>query len=250
MKLLHRPGAVRLYGVGHSNYAYMLAVLGKKKRGLALRGKLSSLCSHGNRQGNNRLDILKAACLYHSAVNRSLKTVTGQSFEALRLDGLNVPFGGVAHYLSCQRVLTATLCAGRQHQKLQLSYSLGRDNIGNLRLTLGYGAGLVKGNNIHLAAVFKSSSCLKEDTLLCSLAAAHHDGNGSCKTQSAGAANNQNGHGPGKCKAHSLTKNEPDYACYKSYAHNRRYKHAGYLVCHLGYRGLCCGSIADHADYL
>ena len=78
----------------------------------------------------------------------------------------------------------------------------------------------------------------------------YHDGHGSRKSQSAGAADYQNRNTSGQGKTDVFSCQQPDRNCDEGDRDNRRHEDTGYPVCHLGNGRFGCRCIAHHFDDL
>ena len=77
-------------------------------------------------------------------------------------------------------------------QKLLFLLAIGREYICHLRLAAGDGSCLVKSHDLDLTGLLQGNGGLKHRSMLGAHTVSYHDGHGSRKAQSAGAADYQN----------------------------------------------------------
>ena len=65
-------------------------------------------------------------------------------------------------------------------------------NVRHARLAFGEGTRLVKNCGVNLRKALHCRGALEQQTVFCSLTRADHNGNGSCKTERAGAGDDKN----------------------------------------------------------
>ena len=100
--------------------------------------------------------------------------------------------------------------AGGQRQQLALGHALRGEDVGDLGLTAGDGAGLIQRHDLGTASSFQRSGRLEEDAVLGTQAVAHHDGHRGGKAQRAGAADDQDGNAAGQRIAQLMAQQQPD----------------------------------------
>ena len=120
------------------------------------------------------------------------------------------------------RTLFGTGC---ESQQLVIRYTEG-EYIGDLRLSVGDGSGLVQCDGTHLSGLFQGYSRLEHDTVLCAHTAADHDRNRRGETQRARAADHQHGDSSRQRKSHRLSRKEPDHYRDKCDEEHCRHKNA------------------------
>ena len=147
-------------------------------------------------------------------------------------------------------MLALLLQGHSQPQKLFLRHRPGRQQIRHPWLPGGNSSGFVQGNNRHLARLLQRHSGFEQDSVFRTHTISDHNSHRRGQTQGAGAADDKNGNSPGQSKAKGLSCQEPHQRCDNRYGNDRRNKHTGDLVRHLGNGCLGGSGIADHADDL
>ena len=135
-------------------------------------------------------------------------------------------------------------------QKLGFAYAACRDKIRNARLAAGYGARLIKRNDLRLSRFLKRYRSFEQNAVFCAHSVADHDGDRRCKSEGTGTAYNEHRNAARQRKAHSFACYEPCGNGYRSDRNDRRHKYARDLVGDLCDRRFSCGSVAHHADDL
>ena len=139
---------------------------------------------------------------------------------------------------------------GGQGQQFGLGHAVGGQDVGDLRLTAGDGAGLVQRHDLGAAGSFQRSGSLEQDAVFGAHAVAHHDGHRRGKAQSTGAADDQHRDAAGQRIAQLTAQKQPDHGGDHCNADDRRHKEAGHGVGYLGDGSLGGGGIAHHPDDL
>ncbi len=118
--------------------------------------------------------------------------VAGDGLEAARLCDLEALFAGVGDDGAAEGVLRAELGRRRCCQRLVLGAgAAGRDDLGHPRFALGDGAGLVEDDGGYVLQGLDGRALSDEHAVLRAHAGAHHEGRGRCKSQCAGAGDNE-----------------------------------------------------------
>ena len=143
----------------------------------------------------------------------------------------------------------ALQCGGKG-QQLGLGNALGGQDVGDLRLAAGDGAGLIQRNDLGAASSFQRSGGLEQDAVLGTEAVADHDGDRRGQTQRTGAADDQHRDATGQCVAEFPAQQQPDDRGDHGDGDDGGHEEAGHGVGDLGDGSLGGGGIADHLDDL
>mmetsp|Transcript_60030 Transcript_60030/g.142092 ORF Transcript_60030/g.142092 Transcript_60030/m.142092 type:complete len:411 (-) Transcript_60030:189-1421(-) len=103
---------------------------------------------------------------------------------------------GTRHDGGRERVVAVLFHRKRHCQQFLLRHPLRRHDVGQLRLALGQGAGLVEGDGRQRAQVLQRAATLDQHTAACRARHAAQNGAGHGDRQSAGACSHQHGHCP------------------------------------------------------
>src|SRR5215212_332429 len=114
-------------------------------------------------------------------------TVAGYGLEARSVADLDAPLAGAGDYGLCQRVLRVLL--GRRHdaQEVLLATAVEGEDIGQGRLALREGAGLVEDYGVDARDVLEGGRVLDQDVVPGSYARAHGHGGRGRKAEGVGA---------------------------------------------------------------
>ena len=201
LQLPDGTGTVLLDGVSHCNDAQQTARPAEEEGCLALCGEgcglLLQLCGHGD-FGANKGRI--AAKDLH-AIHLCGKAVARQCGKVGYLGGAQLPCLGAGQHSLGQRVFALAFQCGGKGEQLGLGNALSGQNVGDLGLTAGDGAGLIQRHDLGAACSFQRSGGLEQDAVFGTQPVAHHDGHRRCQTQRTGAADDQHGDAAGQCIA-------------------------------------------------
>ena len=249
-QLSHRPGAVRLDGIGHGDHAQQGPIPGKEQGGLARLGQgIRPLPGLG---GDSGLLGQKAQAAAHQGLAAQLgrQAVAGQGSEVLRLRRGTTLRPAFCQDGPGQRVLAAGLQRqGNLHQCF-LRHTGSGQKVGHLGLAGGDGARLVQGHHFDFPRLLQGDGGFEQDAVSGPQAAAHHDGHGGSQTQGAGAADDQHRNAPGQGKAEALTQKQPHGGGNDGDGDDRGHEHPGHLVGELGDGGLGGRRIPHHLNDL
>ena len=142
------------------------------------------------------------------------------------------------------------LQGGGQGQEFFPGDTRGGEDVGDLGLALGDGAGLVQGHDLGAAGGLQRGGGLEEDAVFGAHSVAHHDGHRGGQAQGAGTADDQHRDAPGQGKGQILAQQEPDQGGHHRNGDDRRDKDARHPVSDLGDGGLGGGGVADHPNDL
>ncbi|CDC69685.1 putative uncharacterized protein [Candidatus Colimorpha enterica] len=123
-------------------------------------------------------------------------------------------------------------------------------HVGDLRLTLCNGAGLVKDDGFRLSRRFKRRRSPEQDPVLCTDPASDHNRDRSCQPERAGTADDKHRYSPCKRKSDVLSEHQPHRDRDKRYPDDDRDKHSRNAVGKPCDRGFCRRRVADGLDYL
>ena len=250
LHLAHGGCAVLLDDVGHGDYADELIVLRKEQRGLAVLGERFGVLSDGSGYlAHGAYELVIAACEL-AAVERGGEAVARQGRELAYFGGADVGFLGLLQYRAGKRMLALLFKRVSHRDKLVLAYALGGQYIGHLGFAGGYRAGLVEGDDIHLARFLKRDGGFEQYALLGALAVADHYGDGRRKTKRAGAAYDKHRNAACKGEPYVASDDEPYRCGYHRNADDHGNEHARNLIGDLRDGRLRGGGVADHLDDL
>ena len=128
--------------------------------------------------------------------------------------------------------------------------SICREQISNFRLAAGDRTGLVQGNDLNLAGLFKRNGSFEQDTISGPHSVADHDRYRSSKSEGTWATDNENGDTAGKSIAKFVSGQKPDDRSNDCNRNNCRNKNTGNAVCDFGDRSFGSGGITHHFDDL
>ena len=128
--------------------------------------------------------------------------------------------------------------------------ALGHHDVGHSRLAAGDGARLIEHHGAHAAQVLQRLGALKQNTHLCTLAGAHHNGDGRGQTQGARAADHQHGDGGGERLVDVAGERHPYHKGHGRNHKHHGHKHAGDLVGQAGDGRLGGVSVLDELNNL
>ena len=242
--------AFRLNGVRHGNEAEQPAVFRKQQRRFAGLGKRIRLLLNFLRQCKLRGHIFDAAAEQLRVQHCCGQTAAGDGGEVLRRFGLQLFFLAALHDRCGQRMLALGFQRDGCLQKFPLRHAISRDEICDLRLAGGDGAGLVKRDNARPACVLQTCRRFEENAVFRAYAAADHDGDRRRKAQCARAADDQYGNATRKRKGEFPAQQQPDDRCHKRDGNDCRDEHTRNLVRRFGNRRFRRRRVGNHADDL
>ena len=241
---------LRLDGVRHGDEAEEPAVLRKQQRRLACLRERVRLLFHFLRQRQLRGHIPHAAAQQLRAQDRRLQTAAGDGGKILRGLRLDVGFLAALHDGRGQRMLAFGLERDGGLQQLLLRHAGSGNEIRDLRLAGGDGAGLVECDDARPARMLKARGRLEKDAVLRAHAAADHDGHRRGQTQRARAADDEHGDAARQREGEFAPDEQPHDRRHDGDRDDRRDEHACDLVSRLGDRRLRRRRVGDHADDL
>ena len=184
------------------------------------------------------------------AVQLGRQTVARQGREVGHLGGVQLLRLGVSQHSAGQRMLAFAFQRGGQGQQFGLSHAVGGQDVGDLRLAAGDGAGLVQRHDLGAAGSFQRSGSLEQDAVFGAHAVAHHDGHRRGKAKSTGAADDQHRDAAGQRIAQFTAQQQPHDGGDHRNGDDGRHEETGHGIGNFCNGGLGGGGIADHLDDL
>ena len=149
-----------------------------------------------------------------------------------------------------KRMLALLLQRIRLAEKLTLRDARRRNQVRDLRLSFRNRTSFVKRGELNFACVLERLGSLEEHAVPCSHAIAHHDRDGRCKTEGAGAGDDKDGDGPLEREGHVLSGEQPADENQRRNGDHGRHEHARHAVRDARDRRLGCRRVRDHLNDL
>ena len=165
LKLTDGAGAVLFDGIRNHNEPQQLLAASKEQGRLALSRERLGLCLERGRNRGLAAGKVQAAAKHRFTLQHGGQTVARQGGKVIkfRLGQLFVLHKS-QHCLG-QRVLASALQRSRQGQQFGFRRALGGQEVGDLRLALSDGAGLIQCNDLGAARSFQRGGGFKQNTV-------------------------------------------------------------------------------------
>ena len=186
LQFLYRLAGVFLNDIRNRNYTKQLSFFFKEQRCLAFFGKCFTLLFQIRRNRAQCADELCIAGMRFLCADHCFKTMSAQCFEVTGIITCQSFCLSFFYYSLSQRVFALLLHRIGTCQKFFFINTFRWQDVGYRRFAGGDGTGLIQGNNLGSARIFKSFACLEKDTVFCTHAIAYHDGNRRGKPQCTG----------------------------------------------------------------
>ena len=248
-------GSARLFDlVSHGDGTNEFAVLGKEQRRLALGSELlGKTGGHLRAQLVHQAHIAGGDDILPFARRNASSGHGGKVLDHTRDDSARLALG---HNCLGQWVLARALQRGSKLEQRLFAHggravsARGYHDIGHGRLAAGDRARLIEHHGAHAAQVLQRLGALKQNAHLCTLAGAHHNGDGRGQAQCARTADHQHGHGGGERLVYAAGQCHPYRKGHGRNHEHHGHEHAGDLVGQAGDGRLGGVGVLDELDNL